>query len=72
MKRNTFFAVEQVEIEANRSAVELLMPDEMLYEHTDRTMTVRELATIYGVPEEIAHLSMVESHGLQDRVHFYR
>lgn len=65
MKRNTFFAVEQVEVEANRFAVELMMPDEVLYEHTDRTMTVRELAAIYGVPEEIAHLMNVNLHGFE-------
>ncbi|MEK4024437.1 ImmA/IrrE family metallo-endopeptidase [Sporosarcina sp. FSL W7-1283] len=72
MKRNTFFAVEQVEVEANRFAVELLMPDESLYEHTSRTMTVQELASVYGVPEEIVHLKKIDPHGLNERVNFYR
>lgn len=66
MKRNTFLSADRLEVEANRFAVELLMPDEMLREHKTEITTVRELAAIYGVPEEIVNLKKVEQHSFGD------
>ncbi|MDV6377715.1 ImmA/IrrE family metallo-endopeptidase [Sporosarcina sp. GW1-11] len=72
MKKNTFLSVDRLEVEANRFAVELLLPDEVFYEHKDSSMTVQEIAAMYCVPGEIAHLKKMDPHGLDDRVCFYR
>ncbi|MBR8659576.1 MULTISPECIES: ImmA/IrrE family metallo-endopeptidase [unclassified Brevibacillus] len=56
LKKNTLFSVERIEREANEFAVELLMPDCVLYEYRSTGMTIHEAAAIYGVPREIAHL----------------
>lgn len=56
LKRKTMFSVGKIETEANRFAVELLLPDEAVYECRDSQMTINEVAGIYGVPEEVAHL----------------
>ena len=56
LKKNTFFSIERIEIEANTFAVELLLPDYTIYEHKDENLTLCEIANIYGVPEEVIHL----------------
>lgn len=56
LKKNTFFSMERIEIEANTFAVELLLPDYTIYEHRDESLTLCEIAKIYGVPEEVTHL----------------
>lgn len=60
LRRNTLLSVDRLEVEANRFAVELLMPDEVLYEHKDDMTTVQELAAIYGVPGEVAYLKKLD------------
>ncbi|MGE8203982.1 ImmA/IrrE family metallo-endopeptidase [Heyndrickxia sp. NPDC080065] len=56
LKKNTFFSIDKLEMEANLFAVELLMPDEYLYELNNTSITLREAAAMYGVPKEIVHL----------------
>lgn len=56
MRKNTLFSLERIEVEANTFAVELLLPDSVIYEHKHENLTINEIANIYGVPEEVAHL----------------
>ncbi len=56
LRRNTLLSVDRIEREANEFAVELLMPDELIYERQDLAMTIYEASAAYGVPEELAHL----------------
>ncbi|MBG9567538.1 ImmA/IrrE family metallo-endopeptidase [Brevibacillus agri] len=56
LRANTFLSVDRIEREANEFAVELLMPDDLLYEHRHTRMTIAEAAATYGVPVDVAHL----------------
>lgn len=56
MRTNTLFSIDQIEIDANKFAVELLMPDHSLYELKDTNLTLNDAANIYGVPKEVSHL----------------
>ncbi|EJL43992.1 MULTISPECIES: ImmA/IrrE family metallo-endopeptidase [Brevibacillus] len=56
LRANTFQSIDRIEREANEFAVELLMPDSLLYEHQHTGMTIREAAATYGVPTDVAHL----------------
>ncbi|MFD1955993.1 ImmA/IrrE family metallo-endopeptidase [Paenibacillus thailandensis] len=51
LKRNTYFSIERIEREANEFAAELLIPDELLLEHS-----IRHIAALCGVPEEVSRL----------------
>ncbi|EHQ92189.1 ImmA/IrrE family metallo-endopeptidase [Desulfosporosinus youngiae] len=61
LRMHTFFSVERIEREANCFAVELLIPDSMIrsYEHISRS--IYEMASICGVPEELADLKKIEN-----------
>ncbi|GIQ67396.1 ImmA/IrrE family metallo-endopeptidase [Xylanibacillus composti] len=52
LKKNTYFSINRIEREANKFAVELLLPDSLLCEG----MTIYEAARLCGIPEEVAHL----------------
>lgn len=56
LNRKTLFSVDKIETEANKFAVELLLPDGAVYEYKDTTLSIKEVAGMYGVPEEVAHL----------------
>ncbi|RHW33555.1 ImmA/IrrE family metallo-endopeptidase [Oceanobacillus profundus] len=56
LKRKTLFSIDKIENEANRFAVELLLPDKLIYEHLDDRLTLHEIAEIYCVPKEVSHL----------------
>src|SRR5699024_2404673 len=56
LKQNTFFSTNKIEREANTFAVELLMPDEALYELKNTNLSIYEAAEIYGVPQEVCGL----------------
>jgi Zn-dependent peptidase ImmA (M78 family) len=61
LKKNTFFSTDKIEREANTFAVELLMPDEVIYEqYGDTTLTIKEVAATYGVPHEVADFKKLE------------
>lgn len=68
LKANTFYSIDRIEVEANTFAVELLLTDETIYKYKDSNLSINEVASIYGVPEEVAHLKNL--HGLTDRVYF--
>lgn len=59
LKRKTFYSVDKIETEANRFAVELLLSDEDVYRYKDSGFALNEIASIYGIPKEIAHLKKV-------------
>lgn len=56
LRGSTFFSVDKIEVEANTFAVELLLQDQSLYEYQDTSLSVCEIAEIYGVPKEVSHL----------------
>ncbi|MGF9822557.1 ImmA/IrrE family metallo-endopeptidase [Brevibacillus agri] len=56
LRANTFQSVDRIEREANEFAIELLIPDDLLYEHRHTHMTIAEAAATYGVPADVAHL----------------
>lgn len=56
LKKNTFFSTSKIEREANTFAVELLMPDQSLYDLQDTNLSIYEAAEMYGVPVEVCGL----------------
>lgn len=52
MTKNTFFSVSKIEREANRFAVELLIPDDSLQEYDN----IYDIASIHQVPVELVKL----------------
>lgn len=52
--QNTLFSTDRLEIQANKFAIELLLPDRTLMEHPDYTM--QNWASLYGLPLEIIEL----------------
>lgn len=56
LKRKTLISIDKIENEANRFAVELLLPDSAIHEYEDSDLKFSEIASIYGVPEEVSHL----------------
>ena len=55
LKRKTLFSVDKIENEANRFAVELLLPDILITEYLER-MTVQDIASLHNVPIELVQL----------------
>lgn len=56
LKHNTFFSLDKIEVEANKFAVELLMPDKEVYEYESTNLSIYEIGEIYGIPKEMAEL----------------
>lgn len=56
LRSKTLISIDKIENEANRFAVELLLPDNAIYEYKDTSLSISEIANIYGVPTEVAHL----------------
>jgi Zn-dependent peptidase ImmA (M78 family) len=52
LRKNTLFSVDRIEREANRFAVELLIPDETLLSG----LSLSQAAALCGVPDELARL----------------
>lgn len=61
LKANTFFSIDKIEVEANSFAVELLLTDEAISEYKNSNLSINEVASIYGVPSEVAHLKKIPS-----------
>ena len=55
LRKNTLFSTDRVEVEANRFAVELLIPDDS-FEYETTNLTIREVSASYRVPEEVIQL----------------
>ncbi|MBW8350733.1 ImmA/IrrE family metallo-endopeptidase [Bacillus sp. IITD106] len=60
LKRKTLLSVDKIENEANRFAVELLLPDEVIYEHANTNLSISELSKMFQIPEEILRLKKFE------------
>ncbi|SCC56917.1 Uncharacterized protein BCZB5J_04525 [Bacillus cereus] len=56
LRNKTLFSIDRLEIEANTFAVELLLPDEMIFEYQDTNLSIQEVAEIYGIPKSFARL----------------
>jgi Zn-dependent peptidase ImmA (M78 family) len=54
LRRNTLFSVGRIEREASTFAVELLLPDTLILEHT--TCSLYDLAKIVGIPKALISL----------------
>lgn len=64
LKSKTLISIDKIENEANRFAVELLLPDSAIYEYKDSGLSISEIAGIHGVPSEVAHLKNLRNvHG---------
>ncbi len=55
MRAHTLFSIDKIEKEANKFAVELLIPDEIVHEHE----TIFAAAASCGVPAEVAILKRI-------------
>ncbi|MFF2174933.1 ImmA/IrrE family metallo-endopeptidase [Lysinibacillus sp. NPDC058147] len=55
MRANTLFSIDKIEVEANKFAAYLLIPDESLFDSYEQT-TIYDIATLYNVPVELAEL----------------
>ncbi|NYV67246.1 ImmA/IrrE family metallo-endopeptidase [Bacillus sp. Gen3] len=56
LKKNTFFSIDRIELEANTFAVELLLTDDIVKEYKSACNSIYEIAKICGIPQELAHL----------------
>lgn len=56
LTKHTFFSVNQLEIEANKFAVELLIPDETILENWQ--MTTEQLGTLLGYSKKLIELRL--------------
>lgn len=60
LRKNTLFSISKIEREANEFAVELLLPDALLQEYQD--ISLSQIATTRGVPNELIHLKKTQLH----------
>lgn len=51
LKKNTLLSISKIEREANEFAVELLLPDDLLHEYQD--ISLSQIAAAYGIPQEL-------------------
>lgn len=58
LRKNTLFSTDKIETEANRFAVELLLPDSNLIDCLDSNVSLEEIAIQFGVPKEITKLKI--------------
>lgn len=56
LRRNTLFSVDRLEQEANKFAVELMIPDEILAEYAD--LTLDQMANMYGFDRRLIQLRL--------------
>ena len=56
LKANTYLSIDKIEVEANTFAVELLLPNESLYQFNGTEITIYDVAAAHGIPEEFVHL----------------
>lgn len=56
LKKNTLFSTNKIENEANRFAVEMLLPDNKFEEYRGTSLSLEEIAGMHGIPREVARL----------------
>ncbi len=61
LNRRTLFSIDKIETEANRFAVEMLLPDQVICEYKNSRLTINEIAGIHGVPKEVTHLKSLRN-----------
>lgn len=61
LREKTFLSIDRIEVEANTFAVELLLPDSLIYEHKEANLTLKDIANIYGVPKEVTYLKSLRN-----------
>lgn len=52
LKRKTLFSIDKIENEANRFAIELLLPDELITEYL-KYMTIQDIASLHELPIDL-------------------
>ena len=58
LKNCTFQVVDKLELEANRFAIELLIPDADIKEYSTASFTIEQIARIYGYTAELIKLKL--------------
>ncbi|MFJ7976501.1 ImmA/IrrE family metallo-endopeptidase [Peribacillus sp. NPDC096379] len=56
MRKNTLLSVDKIEKEANRFAVELLVPDNVICDYKDSSISIHKICEQYSVPKELAYI----------------
>lgn len=56
LRSNTLYPIGRLEKEANKLAVELLLPDRLVYEYEHTNLTINEIGSIYSIPNEVIDL----------------
>lgn len=56
LRKNTFYSIDKIEVEANTFAVELLLPNETLNNYKDTNISIYDACVLNGIPKELAHL----------------
>ena len=59
LQKATLYSTGKIEKEANRFAVELLIPDSYLYELRSESISIYEFSQIHGIPREFAELKKI-------------
>jgi Zn-dependent peptidase ImmA (M78 family) len=54
LRKNTLFSIDKIEIEANRFAIELLIPKDIDIQNSN--LSIYELTKLCGIPNELAYL----------------
>ncbi|MBU5250552.1 ImmA/IrrE family metallo-endopeptidase [Lysinibacillus capsici] len=60
MRSNTYFSIDKIEHQANRFAIELAIPDELLQEYILERMTLFDIANLHHVPVELIKLKFLK------------
>lgn len=61
LRRNTFFSIDKIEVEANTFAVELLMLDENICEYKHTNLSIEKIGELCGVPKELIYLKKIKN-----------
>jgi Zn-dependent peptidase ImmA (M78 family) len=56
LRKNTFYSIDKIEVEANTFAIELLLRKANLDESQIANLSIYELTKICGIPNELAYL----------------
>ncbi|MED4455945.1 ImmA/IrrE family metallo-endopeptidase [Metabacillus fastidiosus] len=59
MRKNTLFSIDKIEREANRFAVEFLLPDECLLDYQNTNLSIQQICEMHGIPKELSHLKKI-------------
>lgn len=56
LRKNTFFSIDKLEVEANTFAIELLIPKDNLHDFQNSNISIYELTQMCGIPNDLAYL----------------